>query len=261
MMDNDGLREHIASMRPWHHDIELNQQVSTGKVFSPDGTLPRQENDGVSLIATRPRFMRLAGQLFPGGMSGKRFLDCACNAGAYCFHARELDAEYALGFDVRSHWIDQARFVQGHRTIQPTDRIMFHEWDLLDLPSKNLDPFDFIYFSGIFYHLPDPVTGLKIAADLTQDVILVNTAGMRDADNPRGMTLALEGTEPPMSGVHHMAWFPNSPEVVVEILKWLGFTDFKLTLSIINDADRHRFEVIASRTPGRLKDLEGQDLT
>jgi tRNA (mo5U34)-methyltransferase len=260
MMDDAGLTEAITSMRPWHHDIALNEQVSTGKVFSPDGSLERHENDGVSLISPRSRFMRQTGQLYPGGMSGKRFLDCACNAGAYCFFARELDAAYALGFDVRSHWINQALFVQQRRTIHSTDRIDFHEIDLMDLPDKKLEPFDFTYFKGIFYHLPDPVTGLKIATELTTDVILVNTAGLRVEGEPRGMTLALEGTEPPMSGVHRLSWMPNSPEVVVEILKWLGFEDFKLTHNVNTEDQRLRFEVIAGRTPGRLEHLDGECL-
>ncbi len=63
-----------------------------------------------------------------------------------------------------------------------------------------------------------------------------------------------------MSGVYGLAWAPNSPEVVVEVLKWLGFVEMTLTLDYINDAGRHRFEIIASRTPGRLKDLDGEAL-
>ena len=126
------------------------------------------------------------------------------------------------------------------------------------MPERKLEPFDVTIFSGIFYHLPNPVTGLQIAADATRDVILVNTVGILDSPNPRGMTLKLEGTTQLMSGIYRLSWTPNSPTVIAEILKWLGFTEMKLTLSYLNDVGRHRFEIIASRTPGRLKHLEGE---
>ena len=153
-MNNEKLIEQIRAMRPWHHDIEVNEELSTGKVFSPDGTLLPADNDKVSMISPRGRFESRANKLYPDGMAGKRFLDCACNAGAYCFYARELGAEMSYGFDVRKHWIDQAKFVQENRQGFPADRIEFQEMDLYDLPSQDLQSFDFTYFSGIkFKHV------------------------------------------------------------------------------------------------------------
>lgn len=257
-MEHQQLVDQIVALRPWHHDIEINSEVTTGQVFSPEGRLLPEENDGVSLISPRSRFEARAGVLYPQGMQGVRFLDCACNAGAYCFYAREMEADFAFGFDVREHWIDQAKFVQQHRTGYPTDRIEFRVMDLYDLPKLDLEPFDFTYFSGIFYHLPDPVTGLKAAADLTRDVFLLNTAGMARSEEPRGMTLVSEGDKPVMSGVYRLAWFPNGPEVLVELLKWLGFREMKLTKNEINPKNRRRMEVVASRQPGRLEELPGE---
>ena len=245
-INREALTQQIKSMRPWHHDIDITEDFSTGKIFSETGTLPRDENDGVTLI---------------DGLGGKRFLDCACNGGGYCFWAREYGADEAYGFDVREHWINQARFVQRHRMVAPVDNIQFDVMDLYDLPKKNLDPFDMTYFSGIFYHLPDPVTGLKIAADLTSDTMLISTAAMRDPNNPTGMTMAKESTTKVMSGVYQLAWFPNGPECLKEILLWAGFKDIKLTRATDNPAARMRIEIIASKTKGRLEKLEGESLT
>lgn len=256
--DPESLRQQIESMRPWHHDIGITKSLSTGQVFSPTGSLLAHENDGVSLISPREGFVDRFKSLYPSGLTGKRFLDCACNAGAYCFYARELDAEHTLGFDVRKHWIDQAKFVQQHRQVGPTDRIEFREMDLYDLGKQGLEPFDFTFFSGIFYHLPDPITGLKLAADLTQDVLLLNTAGMAEADNPYGMSLIYEGVDPVMSGVYQLAWFPNSPLVLVEILTWLGFKEMKITKNRVNDQKRRRVEILAAREVGRLKNVKGE---
>ncbi len=257
-MDNESLRQQILDLRPWHHDIELNEELSTGKVFSPDGRLLPADNDNVSLISPRNRFERRAEVLFPDGLSGRRFLDCACNAGAYCFYAREMDCDFAFGFDVREHWIKQAQLVQQNRRGYPTDRIEFRVMDLYDLPKLGLEPFDFTYFSGIFYHLPDPITGLKIAADLTRDVLLLNTAAMPEAENPRGLTQVYESETLVMSGVYKLAWFPNGPEILAEILKWLGFRDMKLTRDVINHKGRRRLEIIAARSRNRLDAVPGE---
>ena len=40
------LTAQIEEMRPWHHDIELFDEFSTGKVFSPDGRLTVQKTTG-----------------------------------------------------------------------------------------------------------------------------------------------------------------------------------------------------------------------
>ena len=72
------LTQKIKSMGPWHHDIHLFDDFTTGKVFSPDGKLDRSDNDGVSLISPRGRYLRQLDGIYPEGMAGKSFLDCAC---------------------------------------------------------------------------------------------------------------------------------------------------------------------------------------
>jgi SAM-dependent methyltransferase len=243
----------IRDLAPWHHDIQLRPAVSTGRVFSESGRLSPLENQGVSLISPREKFLRRLDELFPNGLQGKRFLDCACNAGGYCFWARERDVAAAVGFDVREHWISQARFVQRQRSVQPTDRLDFWQLDLYDLPKRGLEPFDLTYFSGIFYHLPDPITGLKIAADLTRDVLVLNTSMDNSGTSTMGLKLSMEGTEPLMSGVHSLAWLPNNPETLFTILRYMGFSEIKLTNDQTNPTSkRRRVEIYASRYPGRL---------
>jgi SAM-dependent methyltransferase len=252
-------------MRPWHHDIQITDDLSTGEVFDSSRRLQREENRGISLISPRAWFVKRMQCVFPDGLSGKRFLDCACNAGAFCFFARELDADYTLGFDIRPKWIEQARFVQKHRNIAPTDRIDFEVFDLFELPQRRLEHFDVTNFSGIFYHLPDPIHGLKLAADLTRDILLINTAALHVPNNPRGMTPVgrkLKKLEHRfMSGVYSMAWLPHGPETLSMMLRWLGFNEIKLTRRARKSAKRDRLEIAAAREPGRLANLPGQSLS
>jgi len=257
----DELVAEIKRLGPWHHDLQITDDLSTGEVFSPTRQLLPPENEGVSLISPRAVFVKNMKLLFPEGLAGKRFLDCACNAGAYCFLARELGADFAYGFDVRKHWIDQAGFIQAHRVVAPVDQVEVRELDLYDLPKQNLDPFDITYFSGIFYHLPDPVTGLKIAADLTTDVMVLSTAMVPGEDNPLGMTMVWEGVEPVMSGVYELAWFPNNPQTLSRIFGWAGFNDVKMINDSVNPTSkRRRVKLIAAREKGRLADVPGTQL-
>ncbi|MEQ1906595.1 MAG: hypothetical protein ABL888_20590, partial [Pirellulaceae bacterium] len=87
----------IRALAPWHHDIQLRPAISTGKIFSESGRLAPPQNQGVSLISPREKFLRRLDELFPNGLAGKRLLDCACNAGGYCFWARERDVAAAVG--------------------------------------------------------------------------------------------------------------------------------------------------------------------
>lgn len=256
-MNKQELESQIREMAPWHHDIQINEELSTGKVFSPTGTLRAPENGGVSLISPRTRFMRQLNLIFPDGVEGKRMLDCACNAGGYCFWAVEAGFASAYGFDIRDHWINQGKFVQQHRGSElNSERVTLDVHDLYDLPSKDIGEVDFTYFSGIFYHLPDPVTGLKLAADLTREVLYLNTSMMPvhpdgDDGQPKGMTMVFEGTEELMSGVHHLSWFPNNPHTLFRILNWLGFEE---TLMTMDNNTKFEFEAGADgKQPSTLK--------
>jgi 2-polyprenyl-3-methyl-5-hydroxy-6-metoxy-1,4-benzoquinol methylase len=258
-LDNNALIESIRRLGPWHHDIELNDEVHTGKVFSPTGTLPKGENDGVTLISPRKQFTNLVKGVYSDSMlEGKTFLDCACNGGGYCFLAREFGATNVVGFDVREHWINQAKFAIEHRKTAPVDNIKFDVMDLYDLPKQELQPFDFTYFSGIFYHLPDPITGLKIAADLTKDVLFISTAGTSVPGNPTGMSMSRESTTRVMSGVYEMSWFPNGPECIQALLNWLGFKEVKLVRLVENPNNRIRMSIVAAREEGRLEHAPGE---
>ncbi len=257
----DQLVEEIKRLGPWHHDIQITDDLCTGEVFSPTRRLLPPQNDGVSLISPREGFLKTMNCIFPDGLAGKRFLDCACNAGGYCFFARELDAEFSFGFDIREHWVDQAKFIQENRTVAPVDRVEIQKMDLYDLPKANLEPFDITYFSGIFYHLPDPITGLKLAAELTKDVLVMSTSMVPGDDNPLGLTMVWEGVKPVMSGVYELSWFPNNPETLRQILGWLGFHDVKMVKDNVNPtSSRRRVKLLAAREKGRLQALPGTPL-
>lgn len=254
------LAQQIKALSPWHMGIQINDDLNTGMVIEENGEIlvrNKDKNDGISLLQLRDGFLKQIDAVYPDGVEDKTFLDCACNAGGYGFWLRERGLKRGIGFDVREHWIRQAKFIQKHRTCGPTDRLEFSVCDLYDLPKLNLEPVDITIFKGIFYHLPDPVTGLKHAADLTKEHLILNTA-MAWGEEDGYLKYGIESRELLMSGVHGLRWLPTGPKVLADILKWMGFEQTKLVFVTPNDkGDRGRVEIQASRTKGLLDNLPG----
>ena len=250
------LASEIENRAPWNHKIRVRGDIWTGGGAGQDAT-----GQNVSLFDTQVSFNGLIRNALPNGMEGRSFLDCGCNGGGYCFAAKDRGASKVVGFDARDHWLDQANFVRTHRT-DPSDGIEFHKGDLLDL--SFLDPsYDVTWFSGILYHLPDPVTGLKNAADRTSELLFVNTAvepmGPDETEVP-AMKLRMEGVDQLMSGIYRLAWYPSGPKVIEEILTWLGFPETRLLfwnkqIERPGHVAPGRLAMVAARAPGRLENV------
>jgi tRNA (mo5U34)-methyltransferase len=252
MNETNDLIEQIRALRPWHQNIRITEDVHVMDAFDDDEKI-RIQNDNVSVIDAGNRFAHKVRLIYPGGLNGKSFLDCACNAGGYCFSARELGADKVIGFDVREHWIRQAEFVRKRRTAGPVDRISFRVCDLMELPKSGIEPADFTLFKGIFYHLADPILGLKIAADMTREVLWFNSARCF-IGNPESLYCTFEAADKLMSGVQSLSWTPSGPSVIAKMLYWLGFVEIFHVFSK-ESPDRPgfgRMEMMASRIPGQL---------
>jgi SAM-dependent methyltransferase len=207
------LREEMARLGPWTIGIDVTPELSTEP--EPDPTYRPRES-----------FKAILSRTYPEGLQGRSVLECACNCGASLFWAKELGAGECFGFDIRQHWIDQAHFLREHRP-WPSEGMRFEVRDLYELPSMQIGPFDVTVFNGIFYHLPDPVTGLKIAADLTNELILVDTATLSGhADG--FLAVQDESTEELLSGVYGLSWLPTGPNVVRQALRWAGFEETRV---------------------------------
>ena len=250
------IRRGLERLKPWRMSIQINDEVNTHELLELAG---QRDNDcHKSRNKFRNKFLRLVDTIYPEGMLKKRFLDCGCNAGGHCFWARERQSEISFGFDVREHWIRQAKFVRYHMTATPKNRIQFEIINLYDLPSWDLDPFDLVYFKNLFYHLPDPIAGLKIAADFSKDVIYFSSAfSWEQADG----ALIADPCDNEMlhGGTDRMKWLPTGPGICGELIKNLGFEEVKLTFQkqIKARPERGRLEIVAARDKGRLSNLEG----
>jgi tRNA (mo5U34)-methyltransferase len=256
--DIDSLRAEVTRLGPWNHEVEITPGLSTRAWLEASPDSRSEEFGTVSLANPREPFQALLRTIFSAGLEGRSALDCACNCGGFLFWAKELGAGRCFGFDVREHWIRQARFLVEHRTA-PTDDMRFEVCDLYDVPQLGLEPFDVTFFHGVFYHLPDPVTGLRIAADLTKEVLVVSTT--TQSGHPDGALVVSEESRTWLrSGVYGLNWFPTGPEVMSRILCWMGFTEVRpdrwRRRRGQRMANREELRIVAARTPEALADYD-----
>jgi tRNA (mo5U34)-methyltransferase len=170
-------REEIIRFGPWDVDVEGTPDVSTRVFLQAKDTDPASFVE-VSFIDLRQglgpaaRFSQPAARTLSEGLAGRSVLDCARDCGGYLLLAKELGAGDCFAFGIRKHWINQARFRAKYRG-EPSDGIRL---EVCNLPEHELQPFYITLFNGRFYYFPDPITGLKIAADLTKELIIVTSA-------------------------------------------------------------------------------------
>ncbi len=210
----EAIRAEGLKLAPWHLGIEIAPGLTTEDLY-------RESDRSVPFYEPGPAIKGCFTGMYPDGLDGRSALDCACNNGAHLFALKEIGAGRCFGSDVRQHWIDQARFLAQHRDA-PSDDMEFEVADLYELSDRGLAPFDIGVFAGIFYHLPDPIRGLQIVADLTKEVLFFSSVCR--ADRPDDLLVAgEESTTLPLSGVHQLAFLPTGPKVLTRILRWLGF--------------------------------------
>jgi tRNA (mo5U34)-methyltransferase len=249
------LKEDVIRLGPWHHEVEVTEELSTSAFLeAPPDTYPGDLSGVKFQRRARDSWVKQMNRIYPDGLQGRTFMECACNCGAYCFWAKEIGAGECFGFDVREHWINQARWLAENRQ-RPSDGIRFELMDVYDLPKAGLTPFDIVMFKGIFYHLPDPITALKGAADLCKELLFLATAVR--ADLPDGMlAVAQEGVDPVMSGVHGLNWLPTGPRVLAVILRWMGFEEIRVASWFHRPGEgRGRIRLLASRSQGLLESI------
>ena len=247
-MDTETLKSEIRRLGPWHHEIEVVPGVSTA--IARDDSYPEQHGK-VTFLDWRDSYRSKILSAYPDGLGGRSVLDCGCNCGECLFWSKELGAGRCYGFDAREHWIAQGRFLIEHSQL-PSNDVTLEVHDLYEVPALGLEAFDVVLFHGLLYHLPDPITGLKIAGDLTKELIVVNTATV--SGQPDGfLMLAKEGRTQLLSGIYGLNWFPSGPEVVARILAWIGFVEWKLLWWKHEvEPGRGRLELLASKTAGVL---------
>jgi 2-polyprenyl-3-methyl-5-hydroxy-6-metoxy-1,4-benzoquinol methylase len=165
-MDPSEIREESAFKRPWYYRLELAPDLHT------DGP-PRW-----SVAQTRALLRRVDIESGGDDGSGARCLDVGIQEGLVTFLLERRGASEIVGYDrvLRTDRIDLAQRALGGSFD------LVGGMKLQDLPralaEQGRRPFDVVVFSGVLYHMFDPLGGLSAVRGLVRDggICLVETA-------------------------------------------------------------------------------------
>jgi tRNA (mo5U34)-methyltransferase len=163
--------------------------------------------------------------IFKFPVTGKSVLDIGSWDGYFSFQAERLGATRVLATDhfcwSGPGWGTKAGFDYVHERLGSS--VESKDVDVFDLDPKELGKFDVVLLLGVIYHLTDPFGGLKKAADMCDECLIVEThSDMNNIDEPvmryyLGTELANDPTN---------FWGPNAA-CLEAMMREIGFTRFE----------------------------------
>jgi tRNA (mo5U34)-methyltransferase len=137
------LREAVAALGPWFHNIDLGGGVMTA---------PEHFLGDYPAVKWR-RFS----DAIPADLSGRTVLDIGCNAGFHSLQMKARGAARVLGIDADPDYLRQARFAADTIGVE----IEFAEMSVYDVAALR-EQFDIVLFLGVLYHLRHPLLALDL---------------------------------------------------------------------------------------------------
>jgi tRNA (mo5U34)-methyltransferase len=154
----ESRQREIDALGPWFHNLHL-----------PDGT---QTLPNHFLGGDFPTFKwREIEPAIPKRLDGWRVLDVGCNAGFYSFELAKRGA-HVVGIDVAPHYLAQARWAAKEFGLE--DRVDFRQMEVYEIAGSD-EPFDLVWFMGVFYHLRYPLLALDLLAQRTRRLLMFQT--------------------------------------------------------------------------------------
>ena len=158
----------IKSQPYWYHRMYLGNGIYT---FPP---------------TLAGRVWAMIKPVFPSDLKGASMLDVGCNAGYFSILAKLQGAGRVLGIESIDFFAEQAEYIRKVWEMNIEYRLMdAHEIHKID------EQFDLVMFTGILYHLKNPLQVLEDVGERCRDAIIVETEII--PENPRNMLIARTG--------------------------------------------------------------------
>lgn len=208
------LKEEIAAQY-WWHSIDLgNGLVTPGRK------------------STRRMAREFANTFGKLDLTGCSVLDVGAWAGGFSVEAKRRGAARVVAVD---HYTWNAPEFRGREAFDLVNRVTGFGLEAVDidldapqLSLAELGTFDVVLFLGVFYHLRDPIAGLREVAALARQVLVVETLVERRL-NPRPSMIFYPGNERADDATNW--WGPNIA-CMVELLRQAGFARIEITPGI-----------------------------
>jgi SAM-dependent methyltransferase len=162
-VDAQELQDRIDAYPIWNYRFEFENGVST----------PLGQRDRVNRQVQRRRYFfdALLG-LTGGSLRGRRVLDLGCGAGFWALAAIEAGADFVLGVDARSTYIEQAALVFEAKGVDPA-RYRLEEANIFGYELR--EQFDVVLCLGLLNVVAKPVELFELMCSARPELIVIDT--------------------------------------------------------------------------------------
>lgn len=172
--------DRIRELNPWFYPWTI-----AGETVVP-GVGSSEETD-VLADRTVYRTMQLVDAVVDRyDLRGKSVLDVGCNSGYWLAHYAKHGAARVVGLEGRQLFVDQAEFAWSQNAVLPRDHYHFVCGNVLgDEPWREIGargPYDMTLCAGLLYHLPEYRPLLERIAEVTRELLVVDTRVTHDAE-------------------------------------------------------------------------------
>lgn len=224
--DHHTLNENISKYR-WFHQIDFGDGI-----VSPG-------------LISNAILRKLANLFFGAGIAGKTVLDIGCWDGFFSIEAARRGASRVMATDhfawSNQCWGDRGAFDLARSALAPDIEVL--DIDLADLSVERIGTFDIVLFSGVFYHLRNPLLVLDQIAPLAKETFILETH-MDASKEKRPAMIFYPGRE--LNGDPTNWWGPNRP-CVEAMLKNAGFSAIQYDRHPVSGPPRRFFPKEAGR--------------
>ena len=229
-MTRDEILHDLKVLEPWFHRIDLGDGIftKTESVMGEPVDHPRETWEVIQ-------------RCLPADLTGKSVLDVGCNGGFYCVEAKRRGARRVLGVDGQRQHVRQALFVRKALGLD----LEFRRFSVYDLQPATVGRFDITLALGLVYHLKHLVLALERLCEVTNELLIVETAIIPPEQTPPSFVQPLGqirqklhplfyAENPPEAKEQVYNWFLPSPEALSALLRNAGFEEVDV-FSIVRD--------------------------
>jgi tRNA (mo5U34)-methyltransferase len=201
-MTRDEILGGLKLLEPWFHRIDLG-----------DGIFTKTESVmGEPIDHPQPSW-EIVRQCLPADLTNKSVLDVGCNGGFYCVEAKRRGARRVLGVDGQRQHVRQALFVRKVLGLA----LEFRRFSVYDLNHETVGRFDITLALGLVYHLKHLVFALERLYDVTNELLIVETAIIPPEQTPESFVQPLGKLK---QTLHPIFYAQNPPEVKEQVFNW-----------------------------------------
>ena len=175
-------------------------------------------------------------------LTGKTVLDIGCYLGGPALLLAAMGAK-VVAIEEVAKYVDCLTYIRDAFAIENLEPRRLSLYELTG--DEYQDAFDIVLFSGVLYHLSDPVLGMRITFDAVKPggVVLLETGAARS--DARILEYGGRDDGGRKNGAN---WFFPSPLVVTEMMKEVGYGNVRKSVRHLPHRQRDRMVAVGTKT-------------